>query len=74
MTDIDKWRLNLLKAVEAQANDETLWATNILGEPDMKVGIAEAYMQQSLRWLHQVVEENDLEALQWIVNQSKGDI
>lgn len=73
MTDIDKWRLNLLKAVEAQANDETLWAVNIPGQP-FKVGIGEAYVQQSLRWLHQVIEENDLDALEWIVNQSNGDV
>lgn len=60
-------------AVEAQANDETLWATNIEGET-FKVGIGEAYVQQSLRWLHKVIEENDPEALKWIVNQSNGDI
>jgi hypothetical protein len=31
-SDLDKWRLNLIKAVEAQANDETLWCANIPGE------------------------------------------
>ena len=66
MTDIDSWRLNLLSAVEAQANDETLWLDG--------GSVGEAYALQSLRWLHSVIEENDLDALKAIVNQSKGDI
>lgn len=63
----DEWKTNLIHAVEAQANDETLWCTG-------GITAAEAYMQQSLRWLHQVIEENDLQALQSIINQSTGDI
>lgn len=62
---LDQWRLNLIKAVDAQASDETLWSPGSIGE---------AYVTQSLRWLHQVIEENDEEALQQIINQSKGDI
>lgn len=73
MSDVDKWRLNLLKAVEAQANDETLWTVNIPGEP-FQVSIGEAYAQQSLRWLHMVIEENDMNALQAIIDQSNGDV
>lgn len=65
MTDIDKWRLNLLKAVEAQANDETLWNPTHIGD---------AYTTQSLRWLHQVIEENDEKALKKILGQSEGDV
>lgn len=65
-SDLDKWRLNLIKAVEAQAEDETLWL--------LDVSVGEAYLAQSLRWLHQVIEENDLEALQSIINQASGDI
>ena len=88
--DIDKeidmaqrW-LQVILAVEAQANDETLWGFNVMvnGElerfenkaPSKKpaVGIGEAYVQQSLRWLHQVIESGDLKALQSIIDQSKG--
>ena len=65
MNNIDKWRLNLLKAIEAQAKDETLWCQDSIGE---------AYITQSLRWLHRVIEENDMEALKSIVDQSNGDI
>lgn len=66
MNDLNKWRLNLLNAVEAQINDETLWT--------MKPTIGEAYLQQSLRWLHYVIEENSEEALLNIIQQSTGDI
>jgi hypothetical protein len=66
VTDIDKWRLKLLAAVEAQANDETLWPL------DPSVG--EAYVLQSLRWLHMLIEENDQAAFAKIVDQSNGDI
>ncbi|RJP50499.1 MAG: hypothetical protein C4586_05810 [Anaerolineaceae bacterium] len=66
MNEMDKWRLHVLKAVEAQAEDETLWCTDVT--------VAEAYMQQSLRWLHALIEENDMEAFRKIVSQSKGDI
>jgi hypothetical protein len=68
--NINKWRLNVLKAVEAQANDETLWNVNLPGK-EMTVLIGEAYVQQSLRWLHKVIEENDLEALNSIIEQSE---
>ena len=70
MNDIDKWRLNLLKAVEAQANDETLWALPI----DRLPTIHEAYHAQSLRWLHRVIEEDDQEALAKICGQANGDV
>jgi hypothetical protein len=72
-SDLDKWRLNLIKAVEAQANDETLWCANIPGE-EFLVTVGEAYLQQALRNLHRVIEENDLKALQEIINQSNGDV
>lgn len=63
---LTKWRLNVLKAVEAQAEDETLWCTDVT--------VAEAYIQQSLRWLHALIEDNDMDAFKRIVSQSKGDI
>lgn len=67
MNDLDTWRLMVLKAVEAQADDETLWNPN-------PSSIGEAYMQQSLRWLHSLIEEADEEALKRIINQSNGDL
>lgn len=63
---LEEWRSNLLKAVEAQAEDETIWT-----KPH---SVNEAYLLQSLRWLHRVIEQNDLNALKSIVDQSKGDI
>lgn len=60
-----KWE-SLLKAVDAQANDETLWV--------LEQSIGEAYVTQSLFWLHQVIEYNDMNALKLIVAQSKGEI
>lgn len=61
MIDLDKWRLNVLRAIEAQANDPTLWTEET---------VHEAYLNQSLRWLHKVIEENDLVALNNILNQA----
>lgn len=57
---------NLRGAVDAQANDQTLW---FVAET-----VTEAYVQQSLRWLHRVIEENDEEALQKIIDQSEDKI
>lgn len=55
-----------LQAVDSQANDETLW---------MDIPSAsEAYIKQSLRWLHSVIEEGDTEAYNAILRQSVGDI
>ncbi len=70
---LKEWLDNLNKAVEAQANDETLWAVNIPGQ-EFKIGIGEAYVQQSLRWLHKVIEYNDQGAMKAIVDQSNGDV
>jgi hypothetical protein len=61
------------KAVRAQSEDETLWCVNIPGEP-FKVSILEGYLQQSLRWLHQVIENNDEIALKKIIDQANDDI
>lgn len=66
MTAIDSWRLNLINAVEAQAQDKTIW---FVAET-----VTEAYLQQSLRWLHRVIEENDPEALKKIIAQAKDEI
>lgn len=63
----------ILKAVEAQANDATLWCANFPGEP-FSISIGEAYMQQALRNLHRVIEDNDPTALQDIINQANGDV
>ena len=60
-------------AVDAQANDETLWPVNIPGQ-EFTVSIGQAYVQQSLRWLHRVIEDGDEAALKAIIDQSKGDI
>ena len=60
-------RMALIKrAVDFQANDETLWLDSY--------SVEEAYIQQSLRWLHRVIDDGDREALKDIINQSKGDI
>lgn len=66
----DQWkRLNLIrKAIFAQANDDTLW---ILSDG---CTAGEAYVMQSLRWLHRVIEEGDTEALAKIIAQSKDEI
>lgn len=61
------------EAVRIQAEDETLWHFNMPGEP-FQVSIGEAYVQQSLRWLHKVIEEGDEQALQAIINQNNGDV
>lgn len=58
--------LLIKQAVEAQANDETLWF--------LDPSIEGAYLQQSLRWLHKLIEENDEQSLTDIINQSTGDI
>lgn len=54
------------KAVDAQAVDETIWFK--------AEHIGEAHLQQSLRWLHRVIEDGDEDALQSILNQSIGDV
>ena len=54
------------QAVEAQANDETLWV--------LDPSIGEAYMQQSLRWLHRVIEDGDEAALASIIEQAEDRI
>ena len=63
----------ILEAVKAQAEDETLWAVNMPGE-EFRISVAEAYMQQSLRWLHDVIEKGDENALRRIIDQAKGNI
>jgi hypothetical protein len=32
MSDLDQWRSNIVKAVEAQSKDETLWNASSIGE------------------------------------------
>lgn len=61
MTNLER----IQKAVEAQASDETMWNPSSIGE---------AYVTQSLRWLHLVIEEDDEVAFQSIINQANGDI
>ena len=63
----------ILEAVKAQAEDETLWAVNMPGE-EFRISVAERYMQQSLRWLHDVIEKDDENALRRIIDQAKGNI
>lgn len=54
------------KAVDAQSEDETIWfVANHIGE---------AHLQQSLRWLHRVIEYGNEDALQSILKQRIGDI
>jgi len=61
---VTKERLNLIiKAVNAQAEDESLWF--------VAESITEAYIQQSLRWLHDVIETGNERALNGIIEQSK---
>jgi len=51
------------KAVDAQAEDSSLWfRANYIGE---------AYLQQSLRWLHAVIEDADKKALESILEQAE---
>lgn len=69
-------------AVLAQVNDETLWCTNESEDGELKrkpkiqsaVTIGEAYVQQSLTWLHEVIEFGDDRALKNIIDQSNGDV
>lgn len=61
---------SIRRAVMAQANDASLWI--------QMPSIGEAYIQQSLRWLHSVIEENDDRAMASILEQAedhtdKGD-
>lgn len=69
---LKEWLDNVNAAVQAQARDDTLWAVNIPGE-EFKVGIGEAYIQQSLRRLHRVIELNDTEALKQIIAQANDE-
>lgn len=66
VNDLAKRITRILEAVSAQSNDETLWCTG--------PAIGEAYLTQSLRWLHDVIELDSEEALQKIINQSKDNI
>jgi hypothetical protein len=60
----DEKRAFIIKtAVDAQAEDTSLWF--------MSERITEAYLQQSLRWLHRVIESGDPEALNSILTQSQ---
>lgn len=63
--DLQSWREAVDLAIDAQAHDKTLW------DPQT---VQEAYILQSLRWLHMVIEDHDVEALKNIVNQSTGNI
>lgn len=65
MTDAE-WKINIRNAVEAQANDQTLWS--------LRPTVHEAYVLQSLRWLHRVIEDRDDEALSSIIAQSEDNI
>lgn len=53
----------ILNAVEAQANDGSLWF--------QAPSIGEAYIQQSLRDLHRVIETGDITAYQRIWEQGQ---
>lgn len=57
-----KHAANIQTAINAQAEDHLLW---------QHATIVEAYIIQSLRWLHAVVEDNDPKALASIVEQSE---
>ncbi len=50
------------QAVAAQADDNSLW---------QEERVYEAYLNQSLRWLHSVIETGDENALASILEQSK---
>lgn len=66
MTDQQKLDL-IISAVKYQADDETLWFVG-------QITVGEAYVQQSLRWLHRVIEDQDPQAYANIENQNLGDI
>lgn len=59
-------RRRIMRAINFQAEDETIWFN--------AKHIGEAYLQQSLRWLHAWIEDRSEAALRYIENQSKGDI
>ncbi len=63
MTKQDEWHMNIQKAVHHQAEDEGLWY--------MTDFVSESYLQESLRDLHRVIEENDLEALARIIERTE---
>lgn len=54
---------SIADAVRLQAQDGSLWCTD-------GISIGEAYVQQSLRALHKVIEENDIDAFHFIEMQS----
>lgn len=62
--------------VRFQAHDEALWATKSVHfsddgrEIEFPISAAEAYMQESLRDLHRVIEEGDTEAMRRIEERS----
>jgi hypothetical protein len=61
-------RMNrILEAVEAQARDETLWP--VYGE-----SVQTAHVVQSLRWLHELIENDSDVAINNIVYQSKDNL
>jgi len=62
--DSNEIQLEKIKeAVDAQSLDHSLWFVD---------GTApESYLQQSLRWLHRVIEDLDPEALERIKEQSE---
>lgn len=64
--ELSDWKAKVLKAVNAQAEDETLWC--------LEPSVGEAYVTQSLRWLHEVIEKGSETALKAILGQSTGDI
>lgn len=72
MTDAEQLRF-IREAVARQADDETLWSANIPGQ-EFKIGIGEAYIQQSLRWLHKVIEDLDQVAFKNIIMQSNDEL
>lgn len=49
-------------AINAQAEDHSIWF--------IADSISEAYLQQSLRWLHKVIEDGDQKAFDSIIEQS----
>lgn len=62
--DEPKELLNKIKeAARLQAQDDSLWCVE-------EISIGEAYLQQSLRALHKVIEENNINAFHFIEKQS----
>ena len=53
----------ILKAVDAQANDPSLWF--------IPKYVSEDILQKALRDLHRVIEEDDSNALRRIIEQAK---